>query len=44
MGAAVGDYDNDGNEDLYVTAFNYGVYLVLAVAGYNSWKRSLANR
>jgi nicotinamide mononucleotide transporter len=28
---------------LYLTAFNYGVYLVLAVAGYTSWKRSLGN-
>jgi nicotinamide mononucleotide transporter len=30
-------------KDLYLTAFNYGVYLVLAVAGYISWKRSLGN-
>jgi nicotinamide mononucleotide transporter len=30
-------------KDLYLTAFNYGVYLVLAVAGYTSWKRSLGN-
>jgi len=27
---------------LYLTAFNYGIYLVLAVMGYVSWKRSLA--
>lgn len=27
---------------LYLTAVNYGVYLVLAVMGYVSWKRSLA--
>jgi len=27
---------------LYLTAFNYGVYLVLAWLGYISWKRSLA--
>ena len=30
-------------KDLYLTAFNYGVYLVLAVAGYTSWRRSLGN-
>ena len=27
---------------LYLTAFNYGIYLVLAVMGYIAWKRSLA--
>ena len=27
---------------LYLTAFNYGIYLVLAVMGYFAWKRSLA--
>ena len=27
---------------LYLTAFNYGIYLVLAVTGYIAWKRSLA--
>jgi nicotinamide mononucleotide transporter len=27
---------------LYLTAFNYGIYLALAVAGYVAWKRSLA--
>jgi nicotinamide mononucleotide transporter len=26
---------------LYLTAFNYGIYLVLAVLGYLTWKRSL---
>src|SRR5690606_874498 len=29
-------------EGLYLRAFNYGVYLVLAWLGYISWKRSLA--
>ncbi len=27
---------------LYLTAFNYGIYLVLAVIGYIAWKKSLA--
>mgnify|MGYP001546449262 FL=1 len=27
---------------LYLTAFNYGIYLALAVLGYIAWKRSLA--
>lgn len=27
---------------LYLTAFNYGIYLALAVLGYVAWKRSLA--
>lgn len=27
---------------LYLTAFNYAIYLVLAVLGYIAWKRSLA--
>ena len=27
---------------LYLTAFNYGIYFALAVAGYVAWKRSLA--
>ncbi|HEY5088179.1 MAG TPA: nicotinamide riboside transporter PnuC [Gemmatimonadaceae bacterium] len=27
---------------LYLTAFNYGIYLALAVLGYFTWKRSLA--
>jgi nicotinamide mononucleotide transporter len=27
---------------LYLTAFNYGIYLILAVMGYIAWKRSLA--
>lgn len=27
---------------LYLTAFNYGIYLVLAMMGYLAWKRSLA--
>ena len=27
---------------LYLTAFNYGIYLLLAVVGYVAWKRSLA--
>ena len=27
---------------LYLTAFNYGIYLVLAVMGYIAWKKSLA--
>jgi nicotinamide mononucleotide transporter len=27
---------------LYLTAFNYGIYLALAAAGYVAWKRSLA--
>lgn len=27
---------------LYLTAFNYGIYLALAVLGYITWKRSLA--
>lgn len=27
---------------LYLTAFNYGIYLALAVLGYVTWKRSLA--
>ncbi|HEV2642732.1 MAG TPA: nicotinamide riboside transporter PnuC [Candidatus Elarobacter sp.] len=27
---------------LYLTAFNYGIYLALAVAGYVAWRRSLA--
>jgi nicotinamide mononucleotide transporter len=26
---------------LYLTAFNYGIYLALAVFGYLAWKRSL---
>ena len=26
---------------LYLTAFNYGIYLALAVLGYAAWKRSL---
>ena len=28
---------------LYLTAFNYAVYLLLAILGYIAWKRSLAN-
>ncbi len=28
---------------LYLTAFNYAVYLVLAVMGYVAWRRSLVN-
>jgi nicotinamide mononucleotide transporter len=27
---------------LYLTAFNYGIYLALAVLGYLTWKRSIA--
>jgi nicotinamide mononucleotide transporter len=29
-------------KDLYLTAFNYGVYLVIAAFGYFAWKKSLA--
>lgn len=29
-------------KDLHLTAFNYAVYLVIAVFGYISWKRSIA--
>lgn len=28
---------------LYLTAFNYGIYLALAVLGYITWKRSLSS-
>ncbi|MGI8546164.1 MAG: nicotinamide riboside transporter PnuC [Gemmatimonadaceae bacterium] len=28
---------------LYLTAFNYGIYLALAVLGYMTWKRSLSS-